>query len=104
MKIKVAIAREANKPLTIENAELSDLKTDEVLVKMVASGVCHTDAVGRDAGMAGYPVVLGHEGAGIVEEIGDAVKTVKPGDHVVLSFNSCGVCENCLSGHPAEII
>lgn len=102
LKIKVAMARQANQPLTIENANLAELKNDEVLVKMVASGVCHTDAVGRDAGMAGYPVVLGHEGSGIVTEIGDAVSTVKPGDHVVLSFNSCGVCDNCLSGHPAE--
>ncbi|NLR32210.1 NAD(P)-dependent alcohol dehydrogenase [Levilactobacillus tujiorum] len=102
MDITVAMARKSGEPLTIEKAQLADLESDEVLVKMVASGVCHTDAVGRDAGMAGYPVVLGHEGSGIVQEVGSSVSTVEPGDHVVLSFNSCGVCESCLSGHPAE--
>lgn len=68
----------------------------------MASGVCHTDAVVREQFVpVPLPVVLGHEGSGIVERVGSNVSTVKPGDHVALSFSSCGHCENCLSGHPS---
>lgn len=102
MKITTAIAKSQGKPLSIEKAELDNPKQNEVLVKVVASGICHTDAAGRDLGMTPYPVALGHEGAGIVEQVGDGVSTVKPGDHVVLSFSYCGHCENCLTGHPAN--
>lgn len=70
-------------------------------MRVVATGVCHTDAVARDNGIVPYPIVLGHEGAGIVEQAGENVKAVGPGDHVVLSYSSCGHCENCLSAHPS---
>ncbi|WP_076757499.1 NAD(P)-dependent alcohol dehydrogenase [Edaphobacillus lindanitolerans] len=101
MKIKAAVTQGQGEPFKIEEVELEGPKSDEVLVKIVATGVCHTDAVARDQGITPYPAVLGHEGAGIVEQVGDSVETVKPGDHVVLSFAYCGHCENCLTGHPA---
>lgn len=100
LKIKAAVTHSQEKDFTIEEVELSEPKANEVLVKIVATGVCHTDAVARDGGMTPYPVVLGHEGAGIVEKTGDGVKILQPGDHVVLSFAHCGHCENCLTGHP----
>ncbi|MCP5916512.1 alcohol dehydrogenase catalytic domain-containing protein, partial [Klebsiella pneumoniae] len=74
---------------------------DEVLVKIVGTGVCHTDMVVRDQGYAvPLPMVLGHEGAGIVEKVGTSVTHLKPGDHVVLSYGYCGTCSNCRAGKP----
>lgn len=104
MKIKTALAVKQGQQLEIHDAQLDEPKPNEVLVKIVAAGVCHTDAAGRDLGMTPYPVALGHEGAGIVEKIGESVSTVKPGDHVVLSFDYCGHCVNCLTGHPANCL
>jgi aryl-alcohol dehydrogenase len=102
MQITAALAREAGKPLEIVSLELDELRPDEVRVRMVATGVCHTDALVRDQALpTPLPVVLGHEGAGIVDAVGSAVTTVAPGDHVVLGFNSCGRCAACRSGHPA---
>lgn len=77
-------------PLTIQELQLDDIRPGEVRVRMVASGVCHTDAIVRD-GIYPTPLlaVLGHEGVGIVEAVGDAVTTVEPGDHVVLSAAYC---------------
>ncbi|MFD1126053.1 NAD(P)-dependent alcohol dehydrogenase [Lentilactobacillus raoultii] len=104
MRISTAVVNDQGKSLSIEKAELSAPMHNEVLVKVFASGVCHTDAAGRDLGMTPYPVALGHEGSGVVERVGDGVTTVKPGDHVVLSFSYCGHCENCLTGHPASCV
>ncbi len=100
MKIKAAVTHGQKEDFQIEEVELQGPKANEVLIKIVASGVCHTDAVARDEATTPYPLVLGHEGSGIVEKVGEGVKTVEPGDHVVLSFASCGHCENCLTGHP----
>ncbi|MGD6843689.1 NAD(P)-dependent alcohol dehydrogenase [Bacillus infantis] len=100
MKIKAAVTHGQGEDFKIEEVELAEPQANEVLIKIVASGVCHTDAVARDLGLTPYPVVLGHEGSGIVEKVGAGVKTIEPGDHVVLSFASCGHCENCLTGHP----
>lgn len=102
MQIKTAVTRSQGETIKIQDAILDNPKPNEVLVKIVASGICHTDAAGRDGGMTPYPVALGHEGAGIVEKVGESVSTVAPGDHVVLSFSYCGHCANCLSGHPAN--
>ncbi|PLT30654.1 hypothetical protein CUU66_06730 [Peribacillus deserti] len=63
-------------------------------MKIVASGDCNTNAVARDLGLTPYPVILCHEGSGIVEKVGEGVRTIKPGDHVVLSCAFCGHCEN----------
>lgn len=79
---------------------LDEPKADEVLVKIVATGVCHTDATVLDKSTpVPYPAVLGHEGAGIVEKVGANVTTVQRGDHVVLGFTYCGHCDNCLEGN-----
>jgi S-(hydroxymethyl)glutathione dehydrogenase/alcohol dehydrogenase len=101
MKTRAAVAWEADKPLSIEEVDLAAPKAGEVLVRIVATGVCHTDAFtlsGADPeGM--FPVILGHEGGGIVEEIGAGVTSVKPGDHVIPLYTpECGTCEFCLSG------
>jgi S-(hydroxymethyl)glutathione dehydrogenase/alcohol dehydrogenase len=101
MKTRAAVAWEANKPLSIEEVDLAGPKAGEVLVRIVATGVCHTDAFtlsGADPeGL--FPVILGHEGGGIVEEAGAGVTSVKPGDHVIPLYTpECGTCEFCLSG------
>jgi aryl-alcohol dehydrogenase len=101
MKIKAAVVREAGAPFSIEEVELAAPKADELLVKMVAVGVCHTDEAGRAGELPfPFPVVLGHEGAGIVEAVGSAVTDFQPGDSVCMSFGTCGVCENCYAGKP----
>lgn len=100
MKIQAAVTSAKGEDFSIENVTLRAPESNEVLVKVVACGVCHTDAVARDLGISPYPIVLGHEGSGIVEQIGDNVISLKAGDHVVMSFAHCGQCENCLTGHP----
>lgn len=98
-KIKAAVLRKSGGPLRMEALELEGPAEDEVLVRVAASGICHTDIAFIDD-WAGGPVVLGHEGAGIVEEIGKKVKGILPGDHVVLSYQSCGACHECKKGRP----
>ncbi|MGV3712871.1 NAD(P)-dependent alcohol dehydrogenase [Pseudolysinimonas sp.] len=101
-QVNAAVARELHAPLEFVTLELDELRSDEVRVRLVATGVCHTDALVRDGILPGsLPIVLGHEGAGIVEAVGRDVSSVEVGDHVVLGFTSCGKCANCLAGHPA---
>src|SRR5918995_6205628 len=100
MKTRAAIAWEAAKPLSIETIELDGPKDGEVLVEIMATGICHTDAYtlsGADPeGL--FPTILGHEGACIVREVGAGVTTVKPGDHVIpLYIAECRQCPSCLS-------
>lgn len=100
--ITAAVARELGAPLTLEQLELDDIREDEVRVRMVATGICHTDAIVRDGVYpTPLPAVLGHEGAGVVEEVGKAVTTVRPGDHVVLSAAYCTHCKECKAGRMA---
>jgi aryl-alcohol dehydrogenase len=102
-KIQAAVLRKKGGPLEIESIEMEGPREDEVLVRIVASGICHTDIdFFDDWDEADGAVVLGHEGAGVVERVGKAVKRVKAGDHVVLSFQSCGHCRPCRSGRPAH--
>lgn len=102
MRIRAAVTRAAHAPMSFEDLELDDPRDAEVRVSVVATGVCHTDVGMRDsASRAPKPIVLGHEGAGVVESIGRAVTKVKPGDHVVMTFNSCGACRTCRQGEPA---
>lgn len=101
MRITAAVLRERAQPFVLEEVELDDPRPSEVLVRLVATGVCHTDLTVRDRGTVPLPAVLGHEGAGIVERVGAGVTKVQPGDHVVLSFPSCGQCRLCLRGRPA---
>jgi aryl-alcohol dehydrogenase len=95
------VVREQGGPFLLEDVELSGPRPDEVLVEVVASGMCHTDLLVRDDRPGVLPAVLGHEGAGIVREVGSAVATVTPGDRVVLSFPSCGTCPRCRTGRTA---
>jgi len=101
VKAKAAISWEPGKPLEVEEIDIGGPQSGECLVRMVATGVCHTDAYtmsGRDpSGL--FPSVLGHEGAGIVEEIGAGVSTLAPGDHVIpLYIPECRNCRFCTSG------
>jgi len=103
MKTKTiaAVIHEKDAPFSFEEVELDEPRPDEVLIRMVATGLCHTDLSVR-AGIIPFPLpgVVGHEGAGVVEAVGSAVQRVKPGDHVLASFTSCGHCSNCQAGHP----
>ena len=102
-KIRAAVLRKKSGPLKIESLEMEGPRDDEVLVRLVASGICRTDIdLCDDWDEADTPVVLGHEGAGVVEEVGKSVRSAKRGDHVVLSYQSCGHCRQCRSGHPAH--
>lgn len=100
--MRAAIVREKAGPFVIESAQIRAPKEDEVLVKIVATGMCHTDMVARDQLYpVPQPVILGHEGAGYVVAVGSAVSELEVGDPVVLSFGYCGHCRHCLSGHDA---
>ncbi|MEO7433567.1 MAG: S-(hydroxymethyl)glutathione dehydrogenase/class III alcohol dehydrogenase [Dokdonella sp.] len=101
MKTRAAVAWEAGKPLSIEEVDLEGPRAGEVLVRIVATGVCHTDAftLSGDDPEGLFPAILGHEGGGIVEEIGEGVTSVKVGDHVIPLYTpECGKCKFCLSG------
>jgi S-(hydroxymethyl)glutathione dehydrogenase/alcohol dehydrogenase len=101
MKTRAAVAWEAGKPLSIEEIDLAGPKAGEVLLRMVATGVCHTDAytLSGDDPEGLFPVVLGHEGGAVVEEIGAGVTSVAVGDHVIPLYTpECGQCSYCLSG------
>lgn len=99
MQIQAAVVRKKGGPFQIETLSLKAPRPDEVLVRIVGTGMCHTDMVARDQlYTVPMPVVLGHEGAGVVEQVGSAVKKLSPGDHVVLTYMWCGHCKPCLNG------
>jgi len=100
--VTAAVIRSKGGPFVIEQLRLTEEpRADEVLVRIVAAGMCHTDMVIRDQVYpVPLPIVLGHEGAGVVEKVGTSVVKVKPGDHVVMSFLSCGRCRMCVTGRP----
>ncbi|CAM5208733.1 S-(hydroxymethyl)glutathione dehydrogenase/class III alcohol dehydrogenase [Oligella ureolytica] len=100
MNIQAAVTHGQGEPFKLESVQLADPKFDEIRVRIVATGVCHTDVVARDLGIAPYPIVLGHEGSGVVDAVGAGVSNLQIGDHVVLSFAHCGRCGHCLTGHP----
>lgn len=100
MKARAAVAWEAGKPLAIEEVDVEGPREREVLLRIVASGVCHTDAYtlsGADPeGL--FPAIMGHEGGAIVEEVGAGVTNIKSGDHVIPLYTpECGICEFCES-------
>ncbi|MGI3224184.1 NAD(P)-dependent alcohol dehydrogenase [Streptomyces sp. GTA36] len=102
MRITAAVTESKNAPFTLTPLELDDPRPGEVIVRMAGSGLCHTDLLVRDQRYpVPLPAVLGHEGSGVVEAVGDGVSYVVPGDHVVLTFNSCGGCRMCLRGRPS---
>ncbi|MFD7507219.1 NAD(P)-dependent alcohol dehydrogenase [Streptomyces sp. NPDC059850] len=97
-----AVVHKPGAPFALERVTLDEPRPDEIVVRLAAAGVCHTDLTVRD-GQLPFPLpgVLGHEGAGVVERVGSWVSRVRPGDHVVLTFTSCGACGTCRGGHPA---
>ena len=97
-----AVIREPHGQFSLETVELDDLRSDEILVRIEASGVCHTDKEAQYQNIpVPLPVVLGHEGAGVVEAVGENVTTLKPGDNVVLNWApNCGECFSCLHDVP----
>lgn len=101
MKITAAVARAPSAALSIETLELEAPRADEVLVRIVATGLCHTDIAVRDQNIpTPLPLVLGHEGAGIIEAVGADVTDLVQGDHVILGFAACRECNPCLDGEP----
>nr|MDT0663936.1 alcohol dehydrogenase catalytic domain-containing protein [Micromonospora sp. DSM 115978] len=101
MKATAAVLRQADQPYVLEEIELDPPGPGEVLVRVVGAGMCHTDVVPRLAGsFSPPPIITGHEGSGVVEAVGEGVQHVSVGDHVVLSFDSCGDCVNCRRGVP----
>jgi Zn-dependent alcohol dehydrogenase len=102
MKTKAAVLRENNKPMSIETLELDDPKANEVLVKVVACGVCHSDLHAITGDLPFFPpIVLGHEIGGVVEKVGPGVTTLEKGDHVICCWMvSCGTCFQCMSDNP----
>jgi len=101
MNVLAAVTRAPHAPMSLETIELDEPRADEILVRVVATGVCHTDIAMRDLTFpVPQPVVLGHEGAGIVERVGSAVRRVVPGDHVVMTYDSCGLCASCAQNLP----
>lgn len=105
MQVTAAVVQEKSAPFVIERLELTDPRPDEVLVRIVASGMCQTDLHGRDSYYnTPFPAVFGHEGAGVVEAIGSQVTRVEVGDHVIISFPWCGTCPNCRRHMPADCL
>lgn len=104
MKIKAAVVDQQGAPFVIrDDIELAPMQDDDIQVRIVATGICHSDeALRKGDAVIDYPVILGHEGAGIVEKVGRHVQNFVPGDHVVLSFYACRNCDNCLRGQPTR--
>ena len=101
MRITAAVLPELHAEFVVEDVELEEPRAGEAVVRVVACGVCHTDDITRHGDLPfPAPGVLGHEGAGVVESVGDGVTNVAPGDHVVIGWPFCGDCRNCLDGQP----
>jgi aryl-alcohol dehydrogenase len=101
-----ALAVPGEKGYRVAEIVVDDPLDHEVLVRVVAAGMCHTDATVKErwSGPALPPIVLGHEGAGVVERVGSAVRGIAPGDKVLVTFNSCGGCASCRTGHPSYCV
>jgi aryl-alcohol dehydrogenase len=102
MRIKAAVLRASDAPYVIEDVELAEPGPGEIRVRIVGAGVCHTDLLPRMPGfMAAPPIITGHEGSGVVDGLGPGVGGLAPGDHVVLSYDSCRECVNCRTANTA---
>ncbi|MEU4163110.1 NAD(P)-dependent alcohol dehydrogenase [Actinoplanes sp. NPDC026670] len=101
MKVTAAVVDALDGPFRVTELDLDEPGPGEALVRIVAAGICHTDAITRHGDLPmPFPSVLGHEGAGEVVAVGDGVTSVRPGDHVVIGWPSCGTCRNCRDGEP----
>jgi len=104
MKISACVLRDVNAPYALEELKLAGPGPHQFLVRIVGVGHCHADLLPRAAaGFGQPPVVVGHEGAGIVEAVGASVRELAVGDHVVLSFDACGTCPDCRDAHPGPL-
>lgn len=101
MRITAAVSRPGAPAPVLEQVELAGPRDDEIRVRMVAVGICYTDLHAHAGMLAPLPIVLGHEGAGVVEAVGSRVSGLAPGDHVILSGSSCGHCPNCDAARPS---
>src|SRR5208337_5226131 len=98
MKIRAAVTRAPHAPMSLETLEIEAPRADEVLIRITAVGICHTDIAMRDKVFpVPQPIVLGHEGAGVIEAVGSDVAGLAVGDHVVMSYAACGDCAQCKS-------
>jgi aryl-alcohol dehydrogenase len=97
MQIQAAVVAARSVPFVIETLELAEPRADELILRVVASGMCQTDLHGRDGyfAVSSYPAVFGHEGAGVVHAVGGAVREFARGDHVIMSYPWCGECAHC---------
>ena len=100
MHITAAVSRRTGDAPVLETLELEAPRAGEMRIRLVATGICHTDLHEHPGRHAPQPIVLGHEGAGVVEALGEGVRGFEPGDHVILSGNSCGRCPSCLDNRP----
>ncbi|MBT2135569.1 NAD(P)-dependent alcohol dehydrogenase [Croceibacterium sp. LX-88] len=101
MRITAAVSREGSAAPALEALELGEPRAGEMRVRLVATGICHTDLHAHSGRLSPLPIVLGHEGAGVVEALGEGISGFEVGDHVVLSGSSCGECPSCLAGYPS---
>jgi len=101
LTIQAAVARAPKTAFTIEKLKLRPPRSDEVLVRVVATGICHTDIAVKERNLCSFPIVLGHEGVGVIERVGYGVNNFQTGDHVIMSYASCGICPHCLIGKPS---
>lgn len=99
--VQAAVARGSDGPFVVETLRLRAPAANEIRVKIVATSVCHTDVMTKSKALCEFPIVLGHEGAGIVDALGDNVTGFEIGDHVVLSYDYCGQCAQCRNGKPS---
>lgn len=104
MKIKAAVVQEVGQPYEIQTVDLIEPSETDVLIRIVASGICRSDFGERNGNTVAFPNVLGHEGSGIVEKVGPGVTAVEPGDHVILSYGYCQDCQRCSEGHPSSCV
>ena len=100
MKITAAVSRAATPSPALEQLELEEPRPGEMRIRLVATGICHTDLHEHPGRHSPHPIVLGHEGAGVVEKLGEGVSGFEVGDHVILSGNSCGACPSCRANRP----
>jgi aryl-alcohol dehydrogenase len=101
MPVRAAVAYDATSDFKIENLNLRAPKNNELLVRLVSTGICHTDIVVKGFTTPDRPIVLGHEGTGVVEHVGSDVTGYTPGDHVLMTYSYCGHCTNCVRGKPS---
>lgn len=104
LSVTAAIAHSPTAPFSAEAVELREPGPSELLVKVVATGICHTDVMTKAKGLCEFPIVLGHEGVGVVEQIGSAVSEFLPGDHVVMTYDFCGDCAHCDADKPSYCV